>query len=272
MSGFQRSMRVCTPNSTRRAHERLQQRALRQEDFVDEIDVARAAGDQPVDLLAAAARDHGGDICRESRSWRRSCRNRDSRATPRPRRPGRRPRGRNGDDGARGAAIHSRGHCSAGRSVNRVGRGTARHADRLRVAIGDRRRRREIAAVRRARATTSSHSPRTTTSTPSLASVVSGVAEPCGPTAAVRPPRPAERDEKRARHSQFRRRAAPEQIGRRGGDDGHLGLERRHASASVCVSRSNKWPSNISASWPARSSNARLAPSSSGRCGSRQPK
>ena len=60
--------------------------ALGQEDLVDEIQVAHALRDQAVDLGLAGSIGRGGDTCRGSRSWRRSCSRRGSRATPRPRR------------------------------------------------------------------------------------------------------------------------------------------------------------------------------------------
>ena len=50
MSGFQRSMRVWMPNWTGRVDERFEQGFLRQEDLVDEVEIARALRDQAVDL------------------------------------------------------------------------------------------------------------------------------------------------------------------------------------------------------------------------------
>ena len=50
MSGFHRSIRVCTPKCNVRAAQRFQQRTLRQKDLVDEIQVADALGDQAIDF------------------------------------------------------------------------------------------------------------------------------------------------------------------------------------------------------------------------------
>ena len=50
MSGFQRSIRVWTPNTTSRCDQGFQQGTLRQEDLVNEVQVADALRDQVVDL------------------------------------------------------------------------------------------------------------------------------------------------------------------------------------------------------------------------------
>ncbi len=64
-----------------------------------------------------------------------------------------------------------------------------------------------------------------TTSTPSFRSVARGVDEPCGPTATIVSAMPASAARVNCGDPQFRRRAAPEQIARRGRDDEHVGSE-----------------------------------------------
>ena len=75
------------------------------------------------------------------------------------------------------------------------------------------------------RTSTSSHSPRTTTSQPSLRSAAPGVAEPCGPTATVRAAAIVQGVEEAPGRDQLGRGAAPEEVGGRGRHHGHVRLE-----------------------------------------------
>ena len=220
-------MRVCTPNSTGALRQLLEQFAPGQEDFVDEVDVARPRRDQPVEfvedrrkrtaavavaeillgaegaVIGAAARDlHLG-----ARAGRRPVEAVMMMRVPPQRlfRPAqRRQPGHVG--GLRSAldddvAVRRGGtgrRCSRQRRARRLGEAT----QYLLAFADDRRHRRRACAASRA------------------ASM-----EPCGPTATVVSAMPASAAQRQLRHPQFRRRAAPEQVARRRRHDEHVGSE-----------------------------------------------
>ena len=90
----------------------------------------------------------------------------------------------------------------------------------------------------------SSHSPMTTMSAASFFSTGAGVAEPCGTDDDEDGSEIANRKCELLRDPQFRRRAAPKQIGWRGRDHRHVGTQRRGTSATMSAGdSSNKCPS-----------------------------
>jgi hypothetical protein len=84
---------------------------------------------------------------------------------------------------------------------------------------------------------------------------------------------PVERVEQLARHPQLGRGAAPEQVRRRRRDHGEVGRNAATSARTSARDRPKRWASRRSTSCPvALQAGAGTSPSSSGRCGSRQPK
>ena len=198
----------------------LQHVAIGQEDLVDEVDVLDAVRDQPVEFLGdhverPPAEQVAEIVLRAERAVVRAAarglhlRAGALRAAPRS----------GGDDG--GVARWSRA-ASAAPAAWPCRRSAARRSGRRRPCLSA------------SRGSSSSHSPMITTSTPSLRRVA------CGRGGGVRPDghhrarrRRAPRASVSQRHAQLRRRASPEQVARRGRDDGEVGRERAHPLAHI---------------------------------------
>ncbi len=105
-------------------HQRFEQRPLRQEDLVDEVDVSDALGHEAVDLGQQQVRGRASGICRESRSWRRTSNGTGNPGRPRLRPRGRRGRGRSGGGDAGAGRSRLRSHRSGGASVKRQAAGS----------------------------------------------------------------------------------------------------------------------------------------------------
>ena len=215
--GLHRSMRVCTPNLTGRVTSASSSGPVREEDLVDEVDVLDPGRDQPVEFLEDRSAAAACGSRRGSCPSRRTCSDTDSRARPpSPRRARRLPHRSGGDDA--GAGRH--------RSADHVER-------RQRVHVGwfgpPWTRSVPSAPTRSRQCPPSSSRCREARQhllafaqdgdvDAELAQRRAGVVDACGPTAMRSAGDAFERAQGLLRHAQLRRRAAPEQITRRGRD------------------------------------------------------
>jgi hypothetical protein len=247
-SGFQMSMRVWMPKATSREASAVEQRLLGQEDLVDEVEVGDALRDQAVDLgqqeveVAAAVLVAEVELGAEGAGVGAAAGGLDLGAGA----ARRRVEAVVVVGMARDEAV---GPCERGMVGEAAGPGAAVGAERAAVAPGGAADRGGLARVGelgdRLLGLAAQHDVGAELGERGAGRRRAVRADRDGSTAAA-----GQRAQEGRGHAQLGRRAAPEEVGGRGGHHRHVGAKAATASGSAAPRASPSWPSKIAASWP----------------------